>query len=274
MNIAKRTVLGFSLTAAVAACNSAPIDPAEEQIAADGNQGMMASTQSTALAEVVFEGVSVSDPLQAAEQLGAPSQLWPSGCTTRSKDPTDPDSAHVTFADCTGPFGLVHIDGDEEVTFSSSAAGALHVAITGVNLGAEGAPIAFSATADVTFPTATTREVVWQGSWSRTNEAGDVVDHTSDLMIAVDIVAGCRTLDGTALTTVAGRQVDSTLRGYRVCRYLTTGAEGCPSGSVIHTGEPSGKVVTLDFDASDVAQVTGPAGDTFEVALACVSIGR
>lgn len=274
MNSVTRTILAFSLTAVVAACNRAPVDPVEEQIAADGTQGMEASSQSTNLASVVFDGVSVSDPALAAGQLGAPGQLWPSGCTTRTRDATDAELVHVTFTDCTGPFGLLHLDGGEDVTFGPGTGGALQVALAGVNLTGSGRSISFSATASVTFPSATTREVVWEGNWSRTNDSGNVVIHSEDLKIADDLLAGCRTADGTAMTTVAGRQVDSSVRGYTVCHDLLTGAEGCPSGSVVHTGEPSGKVVTIDFDASDVAGVTGPSGDTFDVSLVCMFIGH
>jgi len=269
MNIAMRTILGLSL----AACSSSPIDPAEEQIAADGTEGMAAATQSTSLAGVVFDGVSVSDPLAAAGQLGAPGQLWPSGCSTRSRDTADPAVVHLGFADCTGPFGLVQIDGTATVTFSAGAGGRLHVVFASVDLTAGGSPITLSATADLSFPSATTREVLWQGSWTHTNLAGALVAHTSDVTIAVDTVSGCRTMDGSAATTVAGRQVDSTLRSYEICHDLVTGAEGCPGGSVVHTGEPSGKVVTLQYDGGDVAEVTGPRGETFQVALACASIG-
>jgi hypothetical protein len=274
MTDAMRALLAFPLTAVLAGCTSGPIDPTEEQIAADGTEGMAASTQSTSLADVVFDGVSVSDPADAAGQLGAPGQLWPSGCVTRAGDATDPLVVHVTFEGCTGPFGLVDIDGEETVTFSAGAAGALHVVLVGVHLAAGGGPIGFTATADVTFPTVTTRAVVWQATWSRTNAADAVVVHSSDVAISVDTLAGCRTLDGTAMTTVADRQVDSSLRGYRICHDLTTGAEGCPTGSVVHTGEPSGKVLTVDYDASDVAEVTGPKEDTFVMALGCVSIGH
>ncbi len=272
MTDAMRAVLAFSLPAVLAAC-SGPVDPIEEQIAADGSEGMAASTQSTSLAGVVFDGVSVADPAEAAGQLGAPGQLWPSGCVTRARDAVEPDVVHVTFADCSGPFGLLDIDGEVTVTLSAGPAGALHVAFAGLGLTAGGGPVTFSATADTTFPTLTMREVVWQETWLRTDAAGELVTHDSDVTLAVDTLAGCRTLDGSARTTVADRQVDSTLRGYRICHDLT-GAEGCPSGSVIHTGEPSGKVVTIAYDASDTAHVTGPKGDTFEVALGCASIGR
>jgi hypothetical protein len=277
MKAPTRTILaGTALTAlpALAAGCSASADPAETQVAADGTEAMMASTQSQSLASVVFEAVSVNDPIQAAAELTAPIHLWPSSCVTRSRDLTHFTLVHVTFHDCTGPFGLVHIDGEEDVTFSVGPSGALHAQITGMNLTANGNPVTYSASADITFPNPTTRSVVWQASWSRQNDAGDTVAHTSDLQVLVDLTAGCRTSDGTAITHVADRTVDTTVTDYKLCRDLVTGAEGCPSGTVVDTGRPLGRTVTVRFDASAVAQVTGPRGNTFDVPLVCTPIGH
>jgi hypothetical protein len=273
MTSALRSVLGFALATLAAGCGVAA-DPTELQVAADGVQATSASSQSISLTNVVFDGVTVTDPGKAAAELAMPTALWPAGCVTRAKDPTNPDMVHVTFTDCTGPFGLVHIDGQEVVTLSPGAAGALHVAITGENLTANGRPVTFSASADVTFPTPTARSVVWQGSWTHVDDAGDTVSHTSDLQIAVDLAAECRTSNGSATTTVASRQVDTTITDYMLCRDPANGTEGCPSGTVTHIGRPSGRTVTVEFDDSSIAEVTGPRGNTFPVDLVCTSIGR
>lgn len=274
MTISIRSLLGFSFFALAAAGCGVAADPTEAQVAADGTQAMMASSQSTSLASVVFAGVSVTSPLEAAAQLGTAPQLWPAGCVTCAGDPIDPEVVHVTFDDCTGPFGLVHIDGEEVVTFSAGAVGALHVAFTGVNLTANGEPIAHSATADIRFPSSSTRDVVWQGSWTRTNEAGDTVSHISDVNLTVDLASGCSSSSGTAQTHVAGREVETTISGYELCRDSATGAEGCPTGSVTHTGKISNKTVTVTFDASSVAEVTGPRGNSFPVDLVCTPLGK
>jgi hypothetical protein len=272
MLTSNRVFLGFSLTILLAGCGGAGTDPAESQVAADGNEATAATAQSTDLASVAFENVSVSDPLKAAAQLAMPSQLWPSGCVTRARSATDPSEVTVTFTDCTGPFGLVHIDGEETVSFSAAPGGALQASIEGVNLTANGKPITHSATAIITFPSATTRSVSWRGSWQRTDDLGDLVQHTSDLTIAVDLTAGCRSSSGTAQTTVANREVNTTLTGYQVC-HNASGQEGCPSGAVDHVGVTSGRTVEIHFDGTNEAEVTGPRGDTFEVSLVCVAIG-
>jgi hypothetical protein len=274
MTRAVRSVLGFALAILAAVGCGVAADPADMQVATDGAEALSATSQSISLANVVFDEVSVGDPVKAAAQLGMPGQLWPVGCVTRARDAADPEVVHVTLNDCTGPFGLVHIDGGERVTLSLGAMGTLHVAIVGESLTANGRPVTFSASADVTFPSLTTRSVVWQGSWTRVDDAGETLTHTSDLQITVDLTANCRTSNGSATTTVATRKVDTTFTGYKLCRDAASGAEGCPSGTVTHIARPSGRTVTVAFDDSSVAAVTGPRGNTFSVDLTCTSIGR
>lgn len=262
-------LLGISLSLFAAGCVGISVDGAESQVAADGDEGVAASAQSTDLASAVFEDVSVTDPAMATAQLAMPSQLLPSSCVTRAM--TGPNQITVTFRDCTGPFGLVHIDGQETVTLASAPGGALQATIEGVSLSANGKPISHSATAVISFPGATTRAVAWDGSWQRTNDLGQVVAHTSDLRISLDLASGCRTIDGTAQTHVDAREVNTTITGYQLC-HGTTGQEGCPSGAVDHVGVTSGKTVQIQFDGTAEAEVTGPRGDRFQVPLVCTPL--
>ncbi len=165
----------------------------------------------------------------------------------------------------------MNINGQETVTLGSATGGALKANIDGLNLTANGKPISHSATAVITFPSATTRAVAWDGSWQRTNELGQVVAHTSDVRISVDLAAGCRTIDGTAQTYVDAREVNTTITGYQLCHDVS-GQEGCPSGAVNHVGVTSGKTVQIQFDGTAEAEVTGPRGDMFQVPLVCTPL--
>jgi hypothetical protein len=271
--VALRTGVRLGVLPMLTACGMSA-DPAESQVAADGTQGMMASTQSQSLASVVLDHVSVTDPSMAAAELSAPTLLWPTGCVTRARDATNTNGVLITFTDCIGPFGLEHINGQETVGFSTSPNGHLLAKIDGVGVTANEQGIALDAKADITFPTTSTRNVVWNGTLTRKNDAGETVAHKFDVQITVDLKAACHTSSGTAITNVGDRTVISDLIDYGICRDKTTGLEGCPSGTVIHTGRPSGKTVTVRFDASANAQVTGPRGNTFEVPLVCTSIGH
>jgi hypothetical protein len=267
-----RTLAGLALASLVAGCGQANINASDEQVAADGTQAMEAFSQSVELGEIVFQNVSSSDPFLAAAEIGGAAQLLAPPCVSHAEDPMAPAVAALALADCTGPFGLSHVDGEEIALFGPGGFGALHVTVSGKDLTAGARPVTFSADAEVTFPSAADRSVVWRGIWSRTNEAGETVDHTADIQIAVDLTTRCSTANGSATTGVAGREVDTSIAGYQLCRDPNTDTAGCPTGTVSHIGRVSGQTVTVRFDGSARAQVSGTRGGAFSVDLGCTPL--
>ncbi len=244
------------------------IDSDTQALASDGVDEATSRAQATHLGNLVFAAVMSPDPDKASgEVAGGPSQLWPAGCLTRTKDATNPRVVHLTFDHCTGPFGLVKVTGEEVVTFDKAADGKLVASFASVNLKANGKPLTHSATAEITVA-GDERTVDWQGAWTRVNGKGLTVAHTSDLTIKVDRATRCRVENGTAKTTVGDREVDTTIEDVKLCPNAA-GQEGCPSGTVTHTAKKSGKVVTIEFDGSDQATITGPKGNAFEAQLVC-----
>lgn len=267
MKLASLSFFGLALSALISGC-AAQADAQDEELAGDGAQAMTASTQSTYLGNVVFESITVADPAMAAGQAAtAPTALWPASCVTHAPDPQNPLIVHVTFTDCTGPFGLVHLNGEEIATFSVHANGSLHADLVGQGLNANGKDITQSASADITIDGAT-RHIAWQGHWAHQNQNGVSVDHTSDLTVDIDTAAGCVTMNGNASTAVSARGVETTLSDVRVCRN-SGGEAACPTGTVTNTAKASKKSVTVSFDGSDSAEVTTPRGVTFDVPLVC-----
>lgn len=241
---------------------------ADEQLASDGAEESAASAQSTNIGNVVFTAITSQDPNTAASDVGtSPQTLLPEGCVSRSKDASDPLVAHITFNDCTGPFGLVHLKGEVVATFSAGTGGALHVDLAGKSLTANDHPLDYAATADVTLDGAM-RDVKWHGSWKATTTKGLAVDHSSDLTISVDTAALCLSGSGTAETSVATRGVNTDIKDYKIC-LDGSGAVLCPTGSVTHTVKLTGKQISVAFDGSDKAEITGANGRTFDVALIC-----
>lgn len=233
----------------------------------DGNEAAAASAQASHLGEIVFSSVSSQDPTAAAASASVGNgQLWPAGCATRTKD-ANPRVVHIVFNDCTGPFGLAHLNGEMIVTFSAGANGALHSDHQSNGLTVNGKPITHSVSADITVSGAT-RNITWHGVWNRTNNNGDTVAHTSDMAIVLDTAAHCRTGNGTAVTTVDAREVDSTIKDYKICRN-PDGTDGCPSGTVTHLHKLAGKSVSVTFDGTNQATITGPNGGTVKVGLVC-----
>jgi hypothetical protein len=242
-------------------------DTASSELATDGTEAMAANAQHLSLGDSFF-GVQSADPVAAIAELTAPKKVYPAGCRSHAKDPSNPHVVHIHFEDCTGPFGLRHLSGDETATLSKNADGSMHVALQDDgNLTVNGKAAQHNAAGDVTFSPGK-RNVAWKGAWTRVNDKGLTVSHTTDLTAEVDLGTSCRTTNGTGVTNVGQREVDTTINSVAVC-LNANGEPGCPTGEVIHERKPSGNKVTIEFDGSAEASVTGPKGNTFDVALVC-----
>lgn len=268
-----RVALFLVLGGAAAGCQSAAgadsVDQATQALSTDGATVIDASDQSTsALTDATFDAVPSADPGAAADALAAaPAADVDAKCRSRAKDPGDPHTVIITLTDCTGRFGKRHVSGTERVHFTLGADGVLHADFTSQGLTVDGRAATHTASADITFASGA-RHVAWQGAWDTTSAGGEAVAHTSDLTIDVDTATHCRTRDGSALTTIGSREIDTTIQGLKTCRDAD-GDAGCPTGEVTHTGKVSGKVVTVAFDGSDLATITTPKGATFEKQMTC-----
>lgn len=268
-----RHLTAFALVvsaSALAACNvdtTGTTDAATQALSTDGNEAVASNVQNANLSEEIFQ-VSEKDPtLAASEMIAVPESAPTQGCKTRTKDATNPAVVHIHFQDCTGPFGLKHLSGDETAIFSKNADGSLHVAVSDDgNLTVNGKPVQHSGAGDITIVSGK-KNVAWKGAWDRSNDKGETVSHTTDLQIVADPATGCRTSNGTGVTLVGTREVDTKYENLEVCK--NGSGNPCPSGTVEHTAKKSGKTVTVEFDGTAQASVTGPAGHTFDVPLVC-----
>lgn len=256
-----------SIAAGCAAKNSAGDGDTSATEEADSADSSNSSGQSTHFAEMFTGSVQSSEPEAAATGAAVNVGMWPAGCATRAADPTNPRVVHVTFNGCTGPFGLVSVSGEMTATFSKNADGSLHVDVQSTNLTANGHPVSHSGAGDITV-NGTERDVVWHGDWTRVNKLGETVAHTTSFTIAIDTATKCRDTNGTAVTTVADREVDSTVTNYKICK-VSTGDDACPSGTIALDHKKSGRTITVAFDGSAEATLTGPRGGTISVPLVC-----
>jgi hypothetical protein len=260
----------FVAVSAVAACNGGgeeDVDAATQQLSSDGVEAMTSDEQSTAgMAGAALEGPS-AEPVAAADALlAAPPEPAEGSCRSRAKDPNDPATVIITLDNCPMRFGKHFVSGTEIVNFTKGE-GVLHADFHSEGLTIDGRPASHTASADITFEGGE-RHVAWQGAWETTNARGEAVSHTSELSIVVDVVSRCRTRNGSAVTYLADRQIDTTFQDVQVCRDAE-GDRGCPSGTVTHANAAKGKTVTVEFDGSDQATVTAPSGATFEKQLVC-----
>lgn len=250
--------LGFSLVDCSAKDDD--LDPSDA-VEASGS-----TAQASHFNQMVFSSVTSQEPDQAAEAV-ASEQWWPSGCATRAKDSTNPAVVHVHLQDCTGPFGMRKHTGDITVVFSKTAGGLLHAQATSSNMTVNGKAVSWSGAADVVV-SGTTRTVDYNGAWTRENARGETVSHTSDITIVIDTATQCRTANGTSVTLVGDRKIDSTIKDYKMCK-TAEGFDGCPTGTITHSNAAADKTLTIQFDGSSQAQVTGPKGNTVGVGLVC-----
>jgi hypothetical protein len=250
-----------------AAKNNGESTDAQDQ--ADATDASSSNAQSSHFTEMFAHSITSTDPAAAADSNVSVSQLWPAGCATRAKDPTNPLVVVVTLNGCTGPFGLVKLSGELISTFSKNAGGGLHIEVASKDLTANGRPVTESGSGDVTV-SGTTRTVAWKGAWTRENLKGETVSHTTDVTLTIDASTECRTANGTAQTNVGTREIDSAMKSYEICK-LPSGADGCPTGEITHTRVAKDATLTIDFDGTDQAKVTGPRGNSIEVPLVCTS---
>lgn len=255
--------------AALIGCGSAEesVDQTTQLLATDGAEAVSSNDQATdSLTDAAFEAIPSSDAAMAADAVNAaPPEAIDGKCRSRAKDPNDPNTVIITLTDCRGRFGKHSVSGTELVHFTNGDATMVHADFESQNLTIDGKPASHTATADVTIDGAV-RHIVWNGGFTTVTDAGAPVDHSSDLTIDVDTGAHCRTRNGTAQTTIGDRQLSTTFTDLKVCRSVD-GARACPTGSVSHTR--GDKSVSVVFDGTSTAVVTGPGGKTFELQLAC-----
>lgn len=244
------------------------IDAATEALATDGAEAVASNDTSTSgLTDLSLEAVS-AEPADAADALVmAPPDAADGSCRSRAKDPNDPHTVIITLVNCVGRFGKHHVSGTEIIHFTKGEGPVLHADFHSEGLTIDGKPASHTASADITFAPGS-RTIAWQGALSRVGKNGGAVEHSSDLTIVVDTASHCRTRNGSAVTSFGDRQIDTTFEDVSVCRD-ETGHFGCPTGEVTHTNAQNGKQVTVSFDGSDQALVTGPKGQTFEKELVC-----
>jgi hypothetical protein len=244
-----------------------------DAIVGDASVASEASGQSQHFTNDVLNAIQPTSKTAdaAGGDVAAPTvKLWPASCVTREKDANACDAnsclVHITFNDCTGPFGLVHIDGGEDVTITTSGGG-LDAKWTSVNLTWNGHPITHTADAKITLNADGTRNVGWTGHWDRDREDGTHVTHDGSYTIVVDPAAHTRTVNGTESTVHETRSITGTVKNL-VEKWDAAFVEDCPSGEIDYASS-GGKTASIVFDGSATAVVTGPNGGVYHVPLVC-----
>jgi hypothetical protein len=240
----------------------------QEEIASASTTSALQSSQNGSLSHTTFalDPTGICDARQAAAAAAASPVLgmYPEGCATKTVVGA---RVHLQLDDCAGPFGKVHVSGGIDATFAEGKTCGYFTASFhgGPDLTANGRALKYDGTADIHVEDGK-RIVALTDTAAGTTKRGRDFTRTATLSVAIDDVAGCEDIDGSAHGTIGPWEVDGTISGFHVC-------DGrCPtSGSLkaVKHGALADKTLTISFDGSDDAHVTGWRGRKFNVPLAC-----
>lgn len=207
---------------------------------------------------------ATTDDVVAKVKLNIGKFFKPAGCiaTTWAGNV----ATHV-FSDCTGPYGMTHFNGTITTTYDLSG-GKLTITTQADGFKINGATISGSRVVTYT-KSGTVITRVRTGNWSGTTKHGNPITHEANFTATYDTAAKCLTRDGTATTSIANRELDLSVTGYKRCGI---GSLGCPeSGKIVLSRTKNGNEisVTIDFLGGRQYSVTGPKGNTTTLSLVC-----
>jgi hypothetical protein len=186
----------------------------------------------------------------------------PAGCATVSTDAAAMQSTY-TFAGCTGPLGLVHLQGSIMVSWQI-APSMLTLDFSAQNFAINGATItSWQATAVVTANGAA-RAMTWSAQLSGTTASGRQFVRTNQKNLSWTVGQACLTVSGQSNGTITGAHLETTVTNYERC----LGA--CPqAGSEIEVQNlDNGDDIEIVYDGGREADLTID-GKSETIALLC-----
>lgn len=238
---------GQDLDSAAAAIDSSDSTEAEAD--------MMAGTVDGADASGLVAPTSADVAVRIAANVAL---RWnPSGCAKVTRNDA---VVSITFNDCTGPRGLVHVTGELDLTVSVTTAGAISVHATSSSLQVNRADLVVDATATYAV-TGTQHQLTVQTMGSGTGPRGNTVDHEGSYTVTWDPSSQCRSIDGHWQTDLGSRERSNDVSIQRC-------AGGCPTGTVTHHFL-AGASLTVTFDGTATAHWMTSAGATGTTQLGC-----
>jgi hypothetical protein len=190
------------------------------------------------------------------------SWFQPAGCIQATVDTTTKTATYV-FSGCTGPLGLVELDGTVDVTWSDSA-GQLTLNYATKSFKINRATIdSWQATAVIT-ASGSSRHMTWNAQLSGTTARGRTFTRTNDKTIDWTVGQPCVTVSGQSDGTIVGVELKTTIDTFSRC------AAECPqSGSEISVENvKNGSTVDIKYSGGPDAVLT-VNGHATDIGLAC-----
>lgn len=271
----KTTLTGLGMAATAAMCAAmltgcGARDDEDDDVASASVTSALQASQAGGLNQDLadVDAEAATDPSRAAELIARKRAggLTPEGCMTRTKS-AEGNAVHVVFANCTGPFGKMRLNGSADVSFELDAQRRLVAKIVGgKDLTANDRPLAYKATGTLEVH-GDERTVTWHAEASGQTKRGKDYSRSTDVAVTVDMATRCLDASGVAKGTIGGFDLELTVDGLSVCE------NACPKrGSARASVKgPLGRERTLEvaFDGSDHAKVKTPRGKELSVHMAC-----
>lgn len=226
-----------------------------------------AKNQSTArqVAEVASDDCSAITAEQLAQEAAAAPVvgLYPASCVTKTAEGA---SVHAEYDHCTGIFGYSDINGGIDATLEVTGECQLRADITDSgNFTNHERSYSYDATADILVRPGE-RDVQWNAHWKGTTRYDQSIEQNGSWHFVYQLSTGCYDFEGSAEGKLDGTPYEYEVEDLSICE------DECPSkGTVVALwdGKHAELELTVEFDGSDVAKVTGWSGRVFEVEMVC-----
>ena len=227
-----------------------------DSVHAEGNL-MMANVDGADMAGVTaLTGEEVA--IRIAANIGL---RWPSSCRTIT---TNGASITITYNDCTGPRGLVHVSGQLVLTVSVRLDGTIIVHGTSGNLSVNDAHLVVDVDAAYSI-SGTNHTLAITTNGSSTGPRGNELDHVGEYTIAWDSASQCGSLSGSWAT-------EATIDGRTATRTTSVDLQkclgSCPIGTIDRTYR-TGATLTVTFDGTATAEWQTSTGRAGTITLQC-----
>jgi hypothetical protein len=248
-----RGFVPFVLLTAVA-CSTATASPAAEEEVALVQNGVDTTAVHNDGQVLTTSLLTASAELQLSALGEAPALLYlPRGCLTVTEDPAT-SALTYAFADCSGPYGLMHVTGSVKATYSVTADGHLVIDESATGLKANGAVFDWTAHVDIMKGAGAKRVMTYQGTLHGTTARGRSFDATSDDQVDWSVGGDCLVTTGTETATVADRAIKNEIQALWRCGRHCPGA----NSEAKFTDVASNVTIDVKFDGSSNASVSGP----------------
>ncbi|HEY0254850.1 MAG TPA: hypothetical protein VGC41_25165 [Kofleriaceae bacterium] len=214
-----------------------------------------------------MDGATVASALPLTnEQLAAAvaaniNAKWPNACAQVSASGAN---LVVTYNDCSGPRGLVHVTGTLNMALDISTAGAIDVHATGSGFEVNSAVLDIDADAVYSI-SGTQRSLVVSSKGTGIGPRGNDIDHSGDYTLTWDPATSCGSISGHWMTDFSNAAASAERSNDLT---LSKCVNACPTGSLTHH-YLGGASLTVAFDGSATAQWSASTGASGTIALAC-----